>query len=80
MTTAIQNEDLIPTLDNKPVVKVATHKGKKSSQTEVPLAPIKRSKFVLDASDKAFAYSDRFAKILDEASRWAVIRNYDYSR
>ena len=80
MTTAIQKEDKIPTLDDKSVVKVATHKGRKSSQTKVPLVPLKRSKFVLDDPNKAFAFSDQYAKILDEASRWSVIRNYDYSR
>jgi hypothetical protein len=80
MTTAIQKEDKIPTLDDKSVVKVATHKGRKSSPTKVPLVPLKRSKFVLDDPNKAFAFSDQYAKIMDEASRWSVIRNYDYSR
>jgi len=80
MTTAIQKEDKIPTLDDKSVVKVATHKGRKSSQTKVPLIPLKRSKFVLDDPNKAFAFSDQYAKIMDEASRWAVIRNYDFER
>ena len=80
MTTAIQKEDKIPTLDDKSVVKVATHKGRKSSQTKVLLVPLKRSKFVLDDPNKAFAFSDQYAKIMDEASRWSVIRNYDYSR